>query len=73
MKKIYAIITITLILLIINICLSLYINSDEYYEDNYLSHYYKLKNLPTIILFDLKNQNMNINMSMKKNIYIIKI
>ena len=54
MKKIYAIITITLILLIINICLSLYINSDEYYEDNYLSHYYKLKNLPTIILFDFE-------------------
>ena len=52
MKKIYAIIAITLILLIINICLSLYISSDEYYEDNYLSHYYKLKNMPTIIPFD---------------------
>jgi len=52
MKKIYAIIAITLILLIINICLSLYINNDDYYEDNYLSHYYKLKNMPTIIPFD---------------------
>jgi hypothetical protein len=54
MKKIYAIIAITLILLIINICLSLYISSDEYYEDNYLSHYYKLKNMPTIIPFDFE-------------------
>ena len=54
MKKIYAIIAITLILLAINICLSLYINTDEYYEDNYLSHYYKLKNMPTIIPFDFE-------------------
>lgn len=50
MKKIYAIIALTIILLIINICLTLYINNDdEYYEGNYLSHYYKLKNMPTII------------------------
>ena len=50
MKKIYAIITLTIILLVINICLSLYINNDdEYYEGDYLSHYYKLKNMPTII------------------------
>ena len=54
MTKIYAIIGITLILLIINICLSLYINTDEYYEDNYLSHYYKLKNMPTIIPFEFE-------------------
>ena len=54
MKKVYAIIAIILILLIINICLSLYINTDEYYEDNYLSHYYKLKNMPTIIPFDFE-------------------
>ena len=50
MKKIYAIIALTIILLVINICLTLYINNDdEYYEGNYLSHYYKLKNMPTII------------------------
>ena len=50
MKKIYAIIALTIILLVINICLSLYINNDaQYYEANYLSHYYKLKNMPTII------------------------
>lgn len=50
MKKIYAIIALTVILLVINICLTLYINNDdEYYEGNYLSHYYKLKNMPTII------------------------
>ena len=54
MKKIYVIIAITLILLIINICLSLYINSDEYYEEDYLSQYYKLKNMPTIIPFDFE-------------------
>ena len=54
MKKIYAIIAITLILLIINICLSLYISSDEYFENDYLSHYYKLKNMPTIIPFDIE-------------------
>ena len=57
MKKIYAIIAITLILLIINICLSLYINNDDYYEDNYLSHYYKLKNMPTIIPFDFDDSD----------------
>lgn len=50
-KKIFAMIAITLILLIINIFLSLYINSHEYYDDNYLSHYYKIKNVPTIIPF----------------------
>ena len=50
MKKIYAIIALTIILLVINICLTLYINNDDqYYEANYLSHYYKLKNMPTII------------------------
>jgi hypothetical protein len=50
MKKIYAIIALTIILLVINICLTLYINNDaQYYEANYLSHYYKLKNMPTII------------------------
>jgi len=50
MKKIYAIIGLTIILLVINICLTLYINNDdEYYEGNYLSHYYKLKSMPTII------------------------
>ena len=57
MTKIYAIIAIILILLIINICLSLYMNSDEYYEDNYLSHYYKLKNMPTIIPFDFEESD----------------
>ena len=51
-NRMYALIAIILTLLIINICLSLYIDNDEYYEDNYLSHYYKLKNMPTIIPFD---------------------
>ena len=54
MKNIYAIIALTLILLIINIALSLYTNTDEYYEENYLSQYYKLKNMPTIIPFDFE-------------------
>ena len=55
MKKIYLIIALTIILLIINILLSLYIdNDDEYYEENYLSHYYKLKNMPTIIPFEFE-------------------
>jgi hypothetical protein len=57
MKRIYIMITITLILLIINICLSLYINSHEYYDNNYLSHYYKLKNMPTIIPFYFDEPN----------------
>ena len=57
MKKIYVLMTITLILLIINICLSLYINSQEYYDNNYLSHYYKIKNMPTIIPFYFDEPN----------------
>lgn len=51
-KDVYVIIALTLILLITNIALSLYINSDDYYEENYLSHYYKLEKMPTIIPFD---------------------
>lgn len=57
MKKIYAIVTLTTTLLIINIFLSFYINSDEYYEDNYISQYYKLKNMPTIIPFDYEESD----------------
>lgn len=57
MKKIYAIVTLTTTLLIINIFLSFYINSDEYYEDNYISQYYKLKNMPTIIPFDFEESD----------------
>ena len=53
-KKIYAMISITFILLIINISLSLYISSREEYEDNYLSYYFKFKNIPTIIPFDFE-------------------
>ncbi len=63
MKKIYAIIAITLILLIINICLTLYINTDDYYEENYLSHYYKLKNMPTIIPFEYEEPDYDYNYS----------
>ena len=69
MKKIYAIIAITLILLIINICLSLYINNDDYYEDNYLSHYYKLKNMPTIIPFDFDESDYEYEYSDEDYVY----
>ena len=69
MKKIYAIIVITLTLLIINICLSLYINSDEYYENNYLSQYYKLKNMPTIIPFDFEEPNYEYDYSEEDYFY----
>ena len=69
MKKIYAIIVITLTLLIINICLSLYINSDEYYENNYLSQYYKLKNMPTIIPFDFEEPNFEYDYSEEDYFY----
>ena len=69
MTKIYVIIAIILILLIINICLSLYINSDEYYEDNYLSHYYKLKNMPTIIPFDFEESEYEYDYSYENYYY----
>ena len=61
MKKIYAIISITLILLIINIYLTVYINTDDYYGENYLSHYYKLKNMPTIIPFEFEESDYEYN------------
>ena len=60
LTKIYVIIAIALILLIINICLSLSIKND-YYEENYLSQYFKLKNMPTFIPFDIEESNYEYN------------
>lgn len=60
LTKIYVIIAIALILLIINICLSLSIKND-YYEENYLSQYFKLKNIPTFIPFDIEESNYEYN------------
>ena len=60
LTKIYVIIAIALILLIINICLSLSIKND-YYEENYLSQYFKLKKIPTFIPFDIEESNYEYN------------
>jgi len=56
--KIYSTIVLILILLSISIVFSLYFkNNKEHYLENYLSHYYKLKNMPTIIPFEFWKPN----------------
>ena len=53
LNNIYDMILINIIIIIINIGISIYINSDEeYYGENYISHYFKLKNMPTIIPYE---------------------
>jgi len=56
--KIYSTIALILILLSISIGFSLYYkNNKEHYHENYLSHYYELKNMPTIIPFEFWKPN----------------
>ena len=51
--KIYTTIVLILILISISVGFSLYLrNNKEQYHGNYLSHYYELKNMPTIIPFE---------------------
>ena len=56
--KIYSTIFLILILLSISISFSLYFkNNKEHYHENYLSHYYTLKNMPTTIPFEFWEPN----------------
>ena len=57
MTELYPIILIILITLIVNIFISLFMNPNNSYEENYLFQYYKLKNMPTIIPFDFEEDN----------------
>ena len=58
MDKIYTTIILILIVFSIIIGFSLYWrNNKEHYHENYLSHYYKLKNMPTIIPFEFGEPN----------------
>ena len=53
-------ITILLILFILSIRIGFFLylrNNKEHYHENYLSHYYKLKNIPTIIPFEFREPN----------------
>ena len=56
--KVHTTIILILILISISIGFSLYLrNNKEQYHGNYLSHYYKLKNMPTIIPFEFGEPN----------------
>ncbi len=56
--KIYSTIVLILVLLSISVGFSLYLkNNKEHYHENYLSHYYELKNMPTIIPFEFGELN----------------
>lgn len=56
--KIYSTIILILILLSISIIFSLYLRDYKgHYQENYLSHYHKLKNIPTIIPFEFGELN----------------
>lgn len=58
MDKIYTTIILILILLSISISFSLFLrNNKVQYHENYISHYYKLKNMPTIIPFEFGEPN----------------
>ena len=68
MTELYPIILIILITLIVNIFISLFMDPNNSYEENYLFQYYKLKNMPTIIPFDFEEDNYE-NYYINENYY----
>ena len=58
MDTIYTTFILILIVLSFSIGFSLYLrNNKEHYHENYLSHYYKLKNMPIIIPHEFREPN----------------